>query len=652
MSINETLLVAAPVLQDYFVDKSSGDPLNGGLIYCFVDNDRTTYKNWYYQTGTPGNYSYSPLDNPLTLSAVGTIQNPSGSDVIPYFYPYDETNNVTKQAYYIIVKDSDGTTQFTRADFPFIPEESTPTEGISTNKNYIVNNVFWRNGGTGSPSTITASGSALGSSFTYNVGATLNAYSLLVAPSQHDGYPTNLSDIRYITDQTDGTQVITFTAFVGNEDDQVLDDDVTPEFYMNFHCSSAGTATIKAISIPLSLHIASLSAANGTFTIQAVNESGAANNEIVISVVQYLGTGSATASSSDDLVTLTLSNTWTKYEVNVPLPTADNITTSGTGDDALFMYIYYPVGVADVNISIAVPSFYLADEAPTNNFQTYDEVNSIISTPRTGDIRMSLNSYNPYGWVGCNDGTIGSGSSNATTRANIDTFPLYSLIWNSVGVTYAPIYTSAGANSTYGSSAAADFTANKQLALTKFLGKVLAGIAPNIPASETVTFTNATDVCNVADAMKYPTGTPIVFTNSGGAVPAELTAGIIYYSISVAATTIKMAASIANALAGTAIDITDDGTGTTTLYAVANYIDATHINKLAYPKGEVTHTLISSELPDPITEHAGNIAGGIGVQSAIENSSTPGSGVIANDGGNQPHNIMQPTVFTNVFLKL
>ena len=89
MPINVDLLIAAPVLQDYLTDKD-GTPMAGGTITCYQDNSRTTLKNWYYQSGTPGNYTYIRLPNPLTLSAAGTICDINGVDTIPFFYPYSE----------------------------------------------------------------------------------------------------------------------------------------------------------------------------------------------------------------------------------------------------------------------------------------------------------------------------------------------------------------------------------------------------------------------------------------------------------------------------------------------------------------------------------------------------------------------------------
>lgn len=58
---------------------------------------------------------------------------------------------------------------------------------------------------------------------------------------------------------------------------------------------------------------------------------------------------------------------------------------------------------------------------------------------------------------------------------------------------------------------------------------------------------------------------PFRMTNSGGALPTGFAAGTNYWVIRVDADTLKVAASHADALAGTAVSISDDGTGTHSL---------------------------------------------------------------------------------------
>jgi hypothetical protein len=79
-------------------------------------------------------------------------------------------------------------------------------------------------------------------------------------------------------------------------------------------------------------------------------------------------------------------------------------------------------------------------------------------------------------------------------------------------------------------------------------------------------------LCNL-NSHGLATGDCIEFTNAGGALPAELTANTNYFVIYNDANSFKMATTLANAIAGTAINITDDGTGTHTLRHVPWGID-------------------------------------------------------------------------------
>jgi microcystin-dependent protein len=85
----------------------------------------------------------------------------------------------------------------------------------------------------------------------------------------------------------------------------------------------------------------------------------------------------------------------------------------------------------------------------------------------TGDVKLTMKTSADAGWVMCNDGTIGSATSGATF-ASASASSLYTLIWTNVSNTYAPVTGGRGA------SAAADFAANKPMALTKMLGRALA----------------------------------------------------------------------------------------------------------------------------------------------------------------------------------
>lgn len=93
----------------------------------------------------------------------------------------------------------------------------------------------------------------------------------------------------------------------------------------------------------------------------------------------------------------------------------------------------------------------------------------------TGVSKKYWGSSLPSGYVWENGTTIGDASSNATGRANADTFDLFSLLWSSTTDVNLPIFTSAGASSTRGVSATADFNAHKRLSLPDSRGRVSAG---------------------------------------------------------------------------------------------------------------------------------------------------------------------------------
>jgi hypothetical protein len=87
----------------------------------------------------------------------------------------------------------------------------------------------------------------------------------------------------------------------------------------------------------------------------------------------------------------------------------------------------------------------------------------------TGDVKLTLKTTADTGWVLMNDGTIGNASSGGTSRANADTEHLFTLLWNNTANADCAVSSGRGA------SAAADFAANKTIALPKALGRALAG---------------------------------------------------------------------------------------------------------------------------------------------------------------------------------
>lgn len=86
----------------------------------------------------------------------------------------------------------------------------------------------------------------------------------------------------------------------------------------------------------------------------------------------------------------------------------------------------------------------------------------------TGDAKITTRTAASAGWLLMNDGTIGSATSGATALAHASAQALYLHLWNTFSQTYAPVTGGRGAN------AAADWAANKPIALTKQLGRAIA----------------------------------------------------------------------------------------------------------------------------------------------------------------------------------
>lgn len=109
-------------IEDVLLDKDTGQPLSGGLVYFEYDNQRGLLKPVYQITGNSPNYTFTQLPNPMTLSSIGTFEDALGNPVIPYFYPYDENGDV--ELYYIRVTNDSDVPQFDREAQPYIGEQS------------------------------------------------------------------------------------------------------------------------------------------------------------------------------------------------------------------------------------------------------------------------------------------------------------------------------------------------------------------------------------------------------------------------------------------------------------------------------------------------------------------------------------------------
>ncbi|NEU95668.1 hypothetical protein [Bradyrhizobium uaiense] len=99
------------------------------------------------------------------------------------------------------------------------------------------------------------------------------------------------------------------------------------------------------------------------------------------------------------------------------------------------------------------------------------QAQSTAGAATTGDMKFRPTSETITGWVIANATTIGGPASNATQRANNDCANLFAWHWNNFSNMQCPVFTSAGAPTTRGANATADFAANKSIAVYDKRGK-------------------------------------------------------------------------------------------------------------------------------------------------------------------------------------
>jgi microcystin-dependent protein len=192
-------------------------------------------------------------------------------------------------------------------------------------------------------------------------------------------------------------------------------------------------------------------------------------------------------------------------------------------------------------------------------------------------------------------------------------------------------------------------------AVTASKGTVTISIAT--PGVVTVSFNTTTD--------NFFTGTPVYLTTTG-ALPTGLSANTTYYAILVSSSTIRLATSLANAIAGTAINTSGTQSGIHTLvhapYGVASSttfnlpnmqgkipvgynIGDAEFDLIGETGGAKTHTLTTAQIPGhthPNTAAFTGTAGTTGNDSPDHGHAygrrTTASGAITTGTGIPPHN--------------
>jgi hypothetical protein len=551
MAISKELLIAAPMLQDSLIGKD-GLPLESGIVTCYKDNSRTTLKNWYYQSGTPGNYTYITLPNPMVLSAAGTIVDVNGHDVIPFFYPWytDASGTNIFEPYFIAVQNKNLQLEFTRSYFPYVADQNPGgNSNVYTLQNYIINNCFWRNIGSVNVGDLplrnnTGVNYIKSGNFGQSYNQSGNFYYVTLAPSQNDGF--SMPDFNYIKNSTGGVENISFLKFPSSSN-PVLKGDPMPEFYINHDCAAQDPGvSLKCYQFPIALHTENLAGSSASISIQARSN----NSGTILSASLYKFTGTGNLSEqSIPFDEFALSTSWDKLTANFKFPDTLGDPDSLASDDAWYLQLHVPID-RSFTLDFTLPSIYLSteDKIPTNSYLTYDQIDAIISKPRTGDIRTSINNFYPYGWLPMNDGTIGNKDSVATTKKGVDAWPLYDLLWSLFkpydisGINpISQMISDTGSPVAYGESSIIDWNAKKSLSLTRSMGRVLMGTVPvsALLSQYSAIFTADRIISNVTfvtdqEAWLVNSPTPVAFGEAlrfAGTLPTNVSAGVTYYAV-------------------------------------------------------------------------------------------------------------------------
>ncbi len=425
----------------WYIPNNLGLPATGGYIFTYRSLNKNEFKPAYQDPA--GAIAWS---NPIPIDGNGTE--------LPIYWKLDSAN--PNELYYIRVCNSNDPDDLLW-DFDGIPTTTGGGGSITTVynlTNYVANNILWENNG--------------------NSTNPLPVF-LVLAPGAHQGLAQTSSlfgpDICFIKDNITALDQVQFVDFTLG--DTPFSPDVTPQQYCRYLCTNTPSGeTYKYFQFPITSKVQNLSSEEMVFTLWARLHSGSGATTLRSQITQFYGDGLKPVTSVTTVIEdTTLTSAWTRIVATFTVPNVSPHAAdlNNCGNDGLFLQLQMPLNSA-CDIDFTKPALYLSDVAPDIEYVTYDMINAVVNAPRTGTI---ISSYIPFastpkGYVYMNDGSIGSAGSGASNRANIDVFPLYNLLWNSVSDTYAPVATGRGA------SAAADFANNKPMTLPVQLGRAIA----------------------------------------------------------------------------------------------------------------------------------------------------------------------------------
>lgn len=323
--------VLAPSLEMYFVNKDDGTPLSNGKVYFWEDNARSIPKPVYEISGTPPNYSYTVLPNPVTLSSVGTFQDGSGNNILPYYFPFDGTPDTTTNTidlYYIEVFDQDGVLQFTREGWPNFTEANVETDQDVTNfvpngQFLLHNNIPAWNGNTFIVNQIPAPTTT---TFTDSTG------NFTTTPIAEGGWTFERNSASTAKD------LITFPAFGS----AVSSPTGNPIYALKIQTTLASADTRKDLCLKFN---GVNTFASGTqaynFYFEAKSDTGSTLPNVQLLLRKYFGTGGS-ATTETAVTSFTLGTSYSSFNASILFGTNENKTIGTAGDDYVQIVLRLP----------------------------------------------------------------------------------------------------------------------------------------------------------------------------------------------------------------------------------------------------------------------------------------------------------------------
>lgn len=322
------LYVLCPSLQDIFLDKDNGQVLADGTVTFYRDVNRTELKPIYKISGSPPNYSFVQLDNPLTLSSIGTyVDNVvNNNQITVYLYPYDEDGNV--DLYYIRVNNSFGVFQF---DKPAWPPSTFEEVNVNSSEveNFIPNGQFLNN-----------------FNIAFNATNPVNELNELqngINVIAHGGFTIERSLTSISVDNFNFERISSYTPIPTG----------SPRYSLNFTCVSADPSDFKLIGVKF-LDVNKFASDIQEYNFYFEVSTDEANFTAQIYLIYYFGSGgSSTKLVSLDSINVT--NNVTKINIPVLFSTNTGDFVGDNDDD----YVQLAIVLPNIPLNIKVTNFSL-----------------------------------------------------------------------------------------------------------------------------------------------------------------------------------------------------------------------------------------------------------------------------------------------------